>query len=207
MFIAYYAYFGMPMGDQDKMFSPHFCCGSCCSTLEGWLLGIRKYMPFAIPRIWREPVHHHDDCYFCMVGITKYIGKGKIEKILFFPSILSSIAPVSRSEDLPIPTSPFLEGTVEPKYISSSEEEYISFDEALSWKPHFPNQPKLNYLVRELGITKYNADLLASRLREWNLLDPSVRYLSTEKGILILYLSTNLRFPILCVTVLMWMAF
>ena len=60
-FIAYEAYFGMKMGDQDKSWAPHFCCGSCRSTLEGWMRGSRKRMPFAIPRIWREPTNHRDD--------------------------------------------------------------------------------------------------------------------------------------------------
>ena len=36
---AYHAYFGMPIGDPDKSWAPHFCCGSCRSKLEGWLRG------------------------------------------------------------------------------------------------------------------------------------------------------------------------
>ena len=71
-FIAYEAYFGMKMGDQNKSWAPHFCCGSCRSTLEGWMRGSRKCMPFAIPRIWTELTNHHDDCYFCMVDISTY---------------------------------------------------------------------------------------------------------------------------------------
>ncbi|KAI6650107.1 hypothetical protein LOD99_6189 [Oopsacas minuta] len=132
-------------------------------------------MPFAIPRIWREPVNHHKDCYFCIVDITKYKGKRKDRKHIDYPNIPSSISPVSHKENLPIPISPFLEGIIEPAYISSSEEDYINFDEDLSWKPHFPNQQELNDLVRELGLTKSNAELLGSRLREWNLLDPSCK--------------------------------
>ena len=90
-FEAYEAYFGMKMGDQDKSWAPHFCCGSCRSTLEGWMRGSRKCMPFAIPRIWREPTNHHDDCYFCMVDISKY-KKTKDRKKIVYPSIPSSIA-------------------------------------------------------------------------------------------------------------------
>jgi hypothetical protein len=48
---AYKAYLGVPVGDQDKFWAPHVFCGSCRSTLEGWLCGTRKCMPFAIPRI------------------------------------------------------------------------------------------------------------------------------------------------------------
>ena len=101
-FKAYEAYFGMKMGDQDKSWAPHFCCGSCRSTLKGWMRGSRKCMPFAIPRIWREPTNHHDNCYFCMVDISKY-KKTKDRKKVVYPSIPSSIAPVNHGAELPIP--------------------------------------------------------------------------------------------------------
>lgn len=32
---AYNAYFGMPVGDQDKSWAPHFACENCKRTLEG----------------------------------------------------------------------------------------------------------------------------------------------------------------------------
>lgn len=70
-----------------------------------YFLGTRS-MPFAIPRIWREPTNHTDDCYFCVVDITKYRKiKGKSRK-LNYVSIASSIAPVPHDETLPIPSPP-----------------------------------------------------------------------------------------------------
>ena len=67
---AYSAYFGMPIGDQDKTWSPPICCRGCRSTLEGWLRTKIKCMPFAIPRIWRELTGHLNDCYFCIVDVV-----------------------------------------------------------------------------------------------------------------------------------------
>ena len=104
-FKAYEAYFGMKMSEQDKSWAPHFCCGSCRSTLEGWMRGSRKCMPFAIPRIWREPTNHHDNCYFCMVDISKY-KKTKNRKKIVYTNIPSSIAPVNHGAELPIPQPP-----------------------------------------------------------------------------------------------------
>ena len=89
LWIAYRLYFGMPMGDLDKSWAPHVICGSCRSTLEGWLRGTGRAMPFAIPRVWREPRNHHDDCYFCMIDVTKY-RKVKGRQNLQYPDILSS---------------------------------------------------------------------------------------------------------------------
>jgi len=62
-------------------------------------------MPFAIPRIWREPTNHHDNCYFCMVDISKY-KKPKDRKKIVYPNIPSSIAPVNHGPKLPIPNPP-----------------------------------------------------------------------------------------------------
>jgi len=39
--------------DQDKSSIPIVCCGSCQSTLEGWLCGTRKCTPLTVPRNWR----------------------------------------------------------------------------------------------------------------------------------------------------------
>jgi hypothetical protein len=176
--IAYQAYFGVAVGDQDKSWAPHVCCGNCRSTLEGWLRGTRKSMPFAIPRIWREPTNHHDDCYYCIVDISKY-KKPKDRLNLVYPSLASSVAPVSHSTDLPVPAPPATEEIC--KDTSESEDygsETVDNDfqpQCSTDSPHFPNQQELDNLIRDLGLTKSNAELLTSRLKEWNLLDPSCK--------------------------------
>lgn len=40
---AYRAYFGMPIGDQDKSWAPHVCCEHCKKTLEGWSIHFSLY--------------------------------------------------------------------------------------------------------------------------------------------------------------------
>ena len=103
---AYYAYFGMPVGDQDKRWAPHVICEYCRRTLEGWLRGEKRAMRFAILRIWREPSNHHSDCYFCMVDPSKR-RKGENAPPIEYPNIPSSIAPVPHNtSDLPVPNPP-----------------------------------------------------------------------------------------------------
>ena len=51
----------------------------------------------------------------------------------------------------------------------------------MSLEPHFPSQQKVDDLVRDLGLTKSNAELLTSRLKEWNLLDTSCQCSSSRK--------------------------
>ena len=59
---AYHAYFGVPVGDQDKRWAPHVMCEYCRRTPEGWFRGEKRAMPFAIPPIWRVPSNHLTDC-------------------------------------------------------------------------------------------------------------------------------------------------
>jgi len=52
---------------------------------------------------------------------------------------------------------------------SASEEEdrNADFDQASTSKePHFPNQQEMDDLIRSMGLTKENAELLTSRLKE-----------------------------------------
>ena len=162
LFKAYEAHFGMNVGDQDKSWAPHFCCGNCRSTLEGWMCGSCKCMPFAIPLIWREPTNQHDNC-------SKY-KKTKDRKRIVYLSIPSSIAPVNHGTELPIPQPPTTHGISS----TSSEDDDADFEvntNCFSKNPHFPNQDELDDLSRDLGLTK--AKILPSCLKEWNLLAPS----------------------------------
>ena len=177
--IAYETYLGMKMGDQDKSWAPRFCCGSCRSTLEGWMRGSRNCMPFAISRIWREPTNHHDNCYICVVDISKY-KKTKDRIKIVYSSIPSSIAPVNHGPELSIPQPP----TAHAISSTSSEDDNTDFevDTQCSGKnPHFPNQNELDDLTRDLGLTKAKAEILSSRLKEWNLVAPSCKISKPRK--------------------------
>ena len=136
-------------------------------------------MPFAIPRIWREPINHHDNCYFSMVNTSKY-KKTKERKMIVYPSAPSSIAPVKNGAELPIfqpPTTYAISSTS-----SEDDDADLKVDTNCSSKdPHFPNQDELDDLSRDLGLTKAKAEILSSRLKEWNLLAPSCKISKPKK--------------------------
>ena len=50
---------------------------------------------------------------------------------------------------------------------TDTDAEYAS---SISSEPHFPTKKELDDLIHDLGLTKSGAELLASRLNEWNLL-------------------------------------
>ena len=62
-------YFGCKVGDQDKRWTPHICCVGCSSSLSAWYKGTGSGLTFGVPMIWRQPLDHSTDCYFCPTDI------------------------------------------------------------------------------------------------------------------------------------------
>ena len=56
-----------------------------------------------------------------------------------------------------------------------SDDEFNISHSDINSKPHFSNQKELDDLVRDMGLTKSNAQLLTSRLKDCNLLDLTCR--------------------------------
>ena len=175
---AYHLYFQCKVGDQDKMWAPHICCESCSRSLRAWLNGSRKAMPFAIPMVWREPRDHVSDCYFCLSNISGFSSKTK--KQIIYINVPSAMRPVPHSDDLPVPTAPSSYSVGDDddsdKNVTTAEtnidDDFVGPD---SSEPHLINQAELNDLVRDLSLSKSPAELLASRLQQWNLLSEGTK--------------------------------
>ncbi|XP_036328305.1 uncharacterized protein LOC118754674 [Rhagoletis pomonella] len=102
-----------------------------------------------------------------------------------YPDIPSSMAPVPHSSDRPVPTPPEKEqvsSCESPDSMSVEDNEGEGFNLLADNKnPYYPNQKDMNDLIRDLGLTKSDAELLTSRLMQWNLLDPSVKVTCQRK--------------------------
>ncbi|XP_076340071.1 uncharacterized protein LOC143240821 [Tachypleus tridentatus] len=166
---AYSHIFIMPVRDQDKPWAPHFTCEHCKKTLEGWYREKKRAMKFVIPVVWHESTDHSSNCYFCILDL------------------LSSILPVLHSPELPVST---LSESRQPSSEESnkSEEEVDVEDPDYNFRGtagernlYYPNQRDLNDLIRDLGLTKSNAKLLTSGLKDLDLLDESVQVTSRRK--------------------------
>ena len=45
----YLAYFGVPLGDQEKSWAHHQVCTACVETLRSWSLGKNAKLKFGVP--------------------------------------------------------------------------------------------------------------------------------------------------------------
>ena len=137
--------------------------------------------------VWREPRNHADDCYFCLTNITGF--NASSWKKIKYHNLRSAMRPVLHSDDLPVPTP-----LVNKDLLSSSDEEMPSKEdsaESISLEdiestysgtsgnePHWITQEDLNDLARDLYLSKQQSELLASRLKQWNLVQENVRITS-----------------------------
>lgn len=177
----YRIYFGCPLGDQDKAWAPHIICTACSNGLRDWLNRRKTSMPFAIPMIWREPRDHHADCYFCSVNVAGFSVKNKHN--IIYPNLESARRPIAHDDTLPVPVPPLdglesFEDDLQPYDAATGRNEGTSTDPDYvleeSLEPQTFTQDELNDLVRDLSLSKEKAELLASRLKEKNLLGKNV---------------------------------
>ena len=183
---AYRQYFGVQLGDQDKSWAPHISCSSCYITLTQWLNGKNKKMAFRVPMVWREQRDHFTDCYFCMTKISGFSKKSKSK--VKYPNCISAIKPVPHSDEHPVPEPPSQPSELDSKSEASTDGENSSASELqdstpvkTSQEPHFLTQGDLQDLARDLKLSKEKSEILASRLKQWNLLQKGVNITTFRK--------------------------
>ncbi|KAI6654494.1 hypothetical protein LOD99_890 [Oopsacas minuta] len=153
--IAYQAYFGIKLDDQDKSWSPHKVCKYCTETLRLWTQGKAKSMKFGVPMVWGDPKNHHDDCYFCMVEMSGWNRQKK--NSWHYPDIHSERRPNPHCSEVQVPVFTSLPDTAFTEAIdesSGSTNSINSCNELLQISKAEPfTQGQLNGLVRDLGLS------------------------------------------------------
>lgn len=126
--------------------------------------------------IWHESNNHATDYYFCLTDVTGF--SYKTNASVKYPDTPSISKPILHDPvTCPIPTPPkkyrINEGTQEesfPSCSNSSDSDYYPGNDI-----HLINNDDLRNLVRDMALTKSQAELLGSHLKEFNLLSPGRR--------------------------------
>ena len=126
--------------------------------------------------VWRVPKNHVDDCYFCSINVT---GVNKMKrKTLSYKSFPSAIRPVAHCTDIPIPEFNKLPDLFIDEHSDEEQHDYKELtdvddddkDFSCSSTPVLFDQQNLNDLIRDLSLSKESSEVLASRLKDRNLL-------------------------------------
>ena len=76
---------------------------------------------------------------------------------------------------------------------SATSDTDVGYTQAKSSETHFPSKRELDDLTRDLGLTKSTAELLTSRLNDWNLLGNDSKITVYRKK----HLDFSVRFDVL----------
>ena len=141
-------------------------------------------MGFGTPMVWREPTNHVDECYFCSINVTG-VNKKK-PKSLSYKSFPSAIRPVAHRPDIPISEFKKLpdlsidehsdEQQHDCKELTDVDDDEKDF--ACSSMPVVFDQINLSNLIRDLNLSKESSEVLASRLKDRNLLQHGTKITS-----------------------------
>ena len=121
--------------------------------------------------VWREPTNHVTDSYFCAIDVTGINRKN--QSSLKYPDLESARHPVftvMKFQYLSFGELPDISDEDSSSVLEDEEEEEVVLNDDA---PHTFSQKELNDLVHNLSLSKSSAKLLASRLKEKNLLSDS----------------------------------
>lgn len=138
------------------------------STTTIFLFHLSRYLSFDVPAIWRQPMCHEVDCYFCLTKLKQHGRHRTIE----YAHVNSFTKPVPHSPSVPYPVCPKRKKQLHDSYGST---ESSQSDVEHEKKPMLFTQSELNDLIRDLDLSKDNSETLASRLQERNLLTSDVK--------------------------------
>ena len=158
LLVAYELYFGFKPKFLDRHWTPKSVCSTCFVRLSAFGKGKEKYLSFGKPVEWRDPADHVSDCYFCLTTITG----GKFCKAVY-PDVQSVTKTAPHSIRYPKPEPPKAQTDSSEKGEDSDYCPDLSDNSAKNKKI---DQSYLNDMCRDLGLSKENSELLASRLQE-----------------------------------------
>lgn len=170
---------------ESSWYEPEVACMLCCTKLSYWKAGTLQAdrMPFSTPMVWhRQLIHKTEDCYFCQTNykghqyktrdrinyaevttVTKPHWGGRLEEIDTCETDVNQAdggATSVASDDPPDDAEPFV-----PNASQSSERHFISMAD---W----------NDLVRDYNLSTRQSEGMASRLKQWNLVQPDFKITS-----------------------------
>lgn len=179
-----YEYYFSKQVTKNVWWAPNIMCIPCCNGLNKWVAGKQKSVSFGVPMIWDNPIQHNAaECYFCThyaEGLTTKMLKNMEYKSTPYAQITQP-----HSDEVPIPHRPDTRSNFNSSGEHDGQEFHTDPAHTASYAPstvdhevgfpHLISQARFNDLVRDMYLPKSLGELLGSRLRQWNLMEPGVK--------------------------------
>lgn len=172
-------------------YQPEVVCGYCYRGILGSNSVNRHQHPmkYVYPVIWMNRSEHAvESCYFCQSQPLTTNLKYKFRHKIQYHSCDSVKPAVLRSRTNPsAPSEEQIPDAVEEHSLCADNDiedisEYQPINSEFGFAPrHFITQADFDDLVRDIGLTKTNSEILASRLQQWRLVSEDFRVTSSRK--------------------------
>lgn len=181
---------------NDDIYVPNVGCSSCYKSLKNWSTQESDKEPkinpkYKEPMIWFNPGGHKpEECYFC-VNFVPGTNVSKRASVKYIATI-NTILPVEHNKQSPplhlpqeqaqqtVDDEPMdIEPPSEFEQPSTSSEYVPSI--AVNTNPILVNEMYLNHMTRKLELSQRKSAVLASLLKNNNLLEPGVTISSQKK--------------------------
>lgn len=169
---------------ESAWYEPEYVCSMCATTIRQCKSGKfeNKRLPFLTPMVWHRQIYHKlEDCYFCQTNIVGH--QYKTRHRIQYGNVLTVSNPTPReSQDTPATTKK-LENSPEFSYNESPSEindkPYIHTG-TIPTERHLVSNKDYNDLVRDLGLSLRQSEILASRLKQWNIVENDFKVTSAR---------------------------
>lgn len=191
---AYHLYFKVQPENVTKSWTPGVLCNTCRTGLNMWMAGtkyenilafsflirnnnfidLRRYLSFDVPAIWRQPLCHEVDCYFCLTKVKQQGRHRNVE----YADVHSFKKPTPHNPSAPYPVC--------PKQNQNSDESSDAKDDPLALNgsdseseveniPKPLTQAELNDWIRDFDLPKETSMMLASRMKDRSFVTKEVK--------------------------------
>lgn len=176
----YNKYYGLDWEEGSGVFAPKFGCSACLTALNRWSAGKQEKAKYRVPVLWKnqEQLHNPAQCYFC-VNFRRGIGMQNRVKYQATPFASLPVEhtlnspPKNMNADILSSTGSGPELGASSMEITTSSEYQPSNHAGISVV--LVTQQYFNNMCRQLELSQRKSELLASMLKQNNLLSDNVK--------------------------------
>lgn len=159
---------------ESAWFEPEVVCLTCSMHLKKWKSGKHNDLglPFVAPMAWHYQTYHKpNDCYFCQTNIDGY--RYKSRHCIKYADVLSVSKPILRekADEATVDRKPESVSESSPQFSNERIDQPYIPTGTRGTERHFVTYQDYCDLVRDLELSTRQTEKLASRLKQWNLVE------------------------------------
>lgn len=152
----------------SNWYEPEYVCSTCSLELKKWKYGKlnRPTLKFSTPMQWHHQSYHkEEDCYFCQTIVVGHHFKTRDR--IQYANVLTVAKPIKRKEEIAENSA---ESSDENSETTEHDNTFIAYKTSLE-EQHLLSNAEYHDVVRDIGLSRRQTETLASRFKQWNMVE------------------------------------